>query len=164
MPDVRVPKPLVRELRAKLRDYPEVNYLYQTEESSDQDFARILYEALEDLNLMGPVFDTAWTFTDIPARAIRLVLDFAVCRALNEVAIWMARNEFQYQSGNTSIKLFDRWRSYMQIQPMLKAQADSNAKAFKVATNVNLAWGSNLTEMYDAWRSLESADWVTISV
>ena len=160
----RVPRPLVRELRAKLRDYPEVNYLYQAEESSDPDLARILYEALEDLNLMGPVFDTAWTFMDIPTRAVRLVLDLAVCRTLNEVALWMARNEFQYQSGNTSIKLFDRWRSYMQLQPMLKAQADAAAKAFKVATNVNLGWGSNLTEMYDAWRSMESADWVTVSV
>jgi hypothetical protein len=47
---------------------------------------------------------------------------------------------------------------------MLKGQADAAAKAFKVATNVNLGWGSNLTEMYDAWRSMESADWVTVSV
>jgi hypothetical protein len=155
---------LIRELRAKLRDYPEVNYLYQSEETSDPDFARILYEALDDLNLIGPVFDVAWTFLDIPARAIRLVLDFAVCRTLIEVMIWMARNEFQYQSGNTSIKLFDRWRSYMQIQPMLKGQVEASARAFKVATNMNLGWGSNLTEMYDAWRSLESADWVTVSV
>ncbi|GAG28537.1 unnamed protein product, partial [marine sediment metagenome] len=38
----RVPRPLVLELRAKLRDYPEINYLYEGKESEDQQLARIL--------------------------------------------------------------------------------------------------------------------------
>jgi hypothetical protein len=26
------------------------------------------------------------------------------------------------------------------------------------------AWGENLTEMYDAWRGLQNADWLVVNV
>jgi hypothetical protein len=159
----RVPRPLVRELRAKLRDYPEVNYLYQAEESADHELARCIYEALEELNLMPPVFDQGWTFTAIPAKMIRVLLDLAVIRVLHEVMIWMARNEFRYTTGNTSIQLFDRWRSFQALVPMLSQKAESLVTSAKVAMNCDAGWGSNMTEMYDAWRSLDTADWVTVS-
>lgn len=162
--DIRVPKPLVRELRAKLRDYPEVNYLYQREESADHELARCLWEALEEANLLSPIFTEAWTFTYLPQRMIRVIIDLAVCRVLQEVMLWMARNEFRYTSGNTSIQLFDRWRSYQAIIPTLKAGAEQLGKGYKLFLNTEMAWGGNLTEMYDAWRSLETADWVTVSI
>ena len=162
--DVRVPKPLVRELRAKLRDYPEVNYLYQSEESADHELARCLYESIEEINIMGPVFDESWTFTSVPKRIVRLVVDLAVVRVIEEVMLWMARNEFRYTSGNTSIQLFDRWRSYQAIAPGLRARVTQQTQTLKGSINAALAWGANLTEMYDAWRSLESADWVTVTV
>lgn len=161
--EIRVPRPLVRELRAKLRDYPEINYLYQSEESADHELARCIYEALEEMNLLPPVFDQGWTFQTIPARMIRALLDLSVVRVLHEVMIWMARNEFRYTTGNTSIQLFDRWRSFQALVPMLEQRTNNLVTAGKVAINCDAGWGSNLTEMYDAWRSLESADWVTVS-
>lgn len=162
--NIRVPKPLVRELRAKLRDYPEINYLYQTEESADHELARCLYEALEELNLSPPVFNETWTFTSVPKNMVRVIIDLAVCRVLDEVMLWMARNEFRYTSGNTSIQLFDRWRAYQAIIPSLRGRADKIAQSSKAALNAEYGWGANMTEMYDAWRSLETADWITVSV
>jgi hypothetical protein len=162
--DIRVPRPLVRELRAKLRDYPEINYLYQTEESSDVELARCLFEALEELNISAPMFDEEWTFTSVPKLMIRVIIDLAVCRVLEELIIWMARNEFKYTSGNTSIQLFDRWRAYQAIAPGVRARAEQMAHGYKAFMNAERGWGSNMTEMYDAWRNLETADWVTISV
>lgn len=160
----RVPIPLVRELRALMRDYPEVNYLEESEESRNSEYARILWEALEEFNLIPPVFDTLHTFETIPARFIRPLLDLARVRTLNEVMIWMARNDFKYMAGDVQVDLFSRWRSYGQIIGTLSANVEKMATGAKFAANVNNAWGANLTEMYDAWRGLENADWLVVNI
>jgi hypothetical protein len=160
----RVPVPLVRELRAMMRDYPEINFIDESEESRDNEYARLLWESLEEFNLTPPVFDRLHTFEDIPARFVRPVLDLARVRTLNEVMLWMARNDFKYMAGDVQVDLFSRWRSYGQIIGGLSAKAEKMATDAKFAANVNNAWGANLTEMYDAWRGLENADWLVVNV
>lgn len=160
----RVPKPLIRELRAKMRDYQEVNYLEEKEESQDEQYARILWESVEDLNLTGPIFVDKWTFENIPEEAIRLVIDMAVVRALREVTVWMARNKFEYQAGNTTVRLYDRYRDYLSIIGVLGPEVERKATNWKMAENSNRAWGANLTEMFDGWRNLDPADWVVVQI
>lgn len=160
----RVPRPLVRELRAMMRDYPEVNFLEESEESRNNEYARILWEALEEFNLTPPVFDSLHTFEILPAKLVRPVLDLARVRTLNEVMIWMARNDFKYMAGDVQVDLYSRWRSYGQIVGTLSAKADKMVTDVKFAMNVGNAWGANLTEMYDAWRGLESADWLVVNI
>lgn len=145
---IKVPKALVRELRAKLRDYPEWNYLEKNEESKDQQLARILWEALELFNLLPPILDQ-WDFRNIPKGTTRLIVNMAVVLVLKEVSIWMVRNEFQYQSGNTSVKLYDRWRAYQALIPGLDQDGRDLAQQLKVKLNIDGAWGENITEMYD---------------
>lgn len=161
---IKVPKALVQELRAILRDYPELNYIYEDEESVDSQLARALYEGMEDFNNVPPILTQEFDFTNIPRRWVRIVLDLAVIRVLMEVSIWMARNEFQYQTGNTSVSLYNQWRSYQALMPQLKAQAEQTAQSLKYNYNVNRAWGANLTELYEAWREIDpNTEWVVVS-
>jgi len=162
--EMRVPKPLVRELRAKLRDYPEVNYIDKKEESRDKDLARCLWEAMEDLNLIPPVFDDEYSFESLPKRAVRIILDLALVRVLNEVSIWMIRQDFKYIAGDVQVDLYSRWRSYQQLIPQLSAEAKATAQGFKFKENTDRAWGASLTEMYSGWRGLSDADWYTVNV
>ncbi len=162
--EIKVPKPLVRELRALMRDYPETNFLDESEETRDQDYGRILFEALEELNLIPPVFDTPWTFEQIPAKVVRVLLDLARVRVLNEVMIWMARNDFKYMAGDVQVDLYSRWRAYAQIIPSLSQSVGVTAQGVKLAINSGNAWGANLTEMYDSWRGLENADWFVVNI
>jgi hypothetical protein len=160
-----VPITLVRELRAKLRDYPEINYLYSGKENSDTDVARLIFEASEKVAGAPPIFDETWTFkSGFPKALITYLMDLAVGLALREVSIWMMRNDFQYQTGNTTVRLFDRWRAYQSIYPQLIAEATSNIQNWKVAYNTSRAWGMALTEMFEGWRMLDSRDWVTVTV
>lgn len=161
---IKVPKALVQELRAILRDYPEINYIYEDEESIDSQLARALYEGMEDFNNVPPILGNEYDFTNVPKRWVRVILDLAVIRVLQEVSIWMARNEFQYQTGNTSVSLYNQWRSYQALLPQLQAKADQTAQSLKYAANVDRAWGANLTELYEAWRDVDpNTEWVIVS-
>ena len=76
----------------------------------------------------------------------------------------MARNEFQYQTGNTSVSLYNQWRSYQAMMPQLQAKADQTAQGLKYKANVDQAWGANLTELYEGWRTLDAnTKWVVVS-
>lgn len=161
---IRVPKALVQELRAMLRDYPEINYIYEDEESIDSQIARLLYTGLEDFNNVPPILGTEFTFENLPKRWVRSVLDLALVRVLMEVSIWMARNEFQYQTGNTSVSLYNQWRSYQMLMPALKGQAEQSAQGLKYKANVDACWGASLTELYEAWREIDpNTEWVVVS-
>jgi len=161
---IRVPKALVQELRALLRDYPEINYIYEDEESIDSQLARNLYTGMEDFNNTPPILNAEFTFENLPKRWVRAVLDLAVIRVLMEVSIWMARNEFEYQTGNTSVRLYNQWRSYQTLMPMLRSQAQQTAQSLKYKMNVDNCWGASLTELYEAWREIDpNTEWVTVS-
>lgn len=160
-----VPIPLVRELRARMRDYPEINYLYSGKESSDEDYARIIWEAMEKVSATTPVIMDAWNFrAGFPRALVPYLLDLAVAISLREVSLWMMRNDFQYQTGNTTVRLYDRWRAYQTIYHALMADSMASIKDWKVAYNSERAWGMSLTEMFDGWRMLDSRDWVTVTV
>jgi len=161
---IRVPRALVTELRAILRDYPEINYIYEDEESIDSQLARSLYSGMEDFNNVPPILSTEFSFENIPKRWVRPVLDLAVIRVLTEVSIWMARNEFQYQTGNTSVSLYNQWRSYQALVPQLQAKVDRTVQGLKYDYNVKQAWGANLTELFEGWRGIDSENaWVIVS-
>jgi hypothetical protein len=160
-----VPIPLVREIRSRMRDYPEINYLYSGKESSDEDYARILWEAMEKVSASAPVLTDSWSFrSGFPRGLIPFLLDLSVAIALREVSLWMMRNDFQYQTGNTTVRLYDRWRAYQTIYQALMAEANNSIKEWKTAYNSERAWGMSLTEMFDGWRMLDSRDWVTVTV
>ena len=161
---IKVPKALVQELRAILRDYPEVNYIYEDEESIDSQLARALYEGMEDFNNIPPILNLEYDFTNVPKRWVRIILDLAVIRVLQEVSIWMSRNEFQYQTGNTSVSLYNQWRSYQALMPQLQGKAEQTAQGLKYDANVKRGWGANLTELYEAWRDIDpNTEWVVVS-
>ena len=148
-----------------MRDYPEANFIDKKEESRDPQIARILWEALEELDLMPPVFDgDALTFETLPRKWVRIVLDLARVRWLHEISIWMARVDFKYMAGDVQVDLYGRWQNYQRIIPQIAAKAEQQAQNAKAADNYGRAWGANMTEMYDSWRGLENADWLTINV
>jgi hypothetical protein len=160
-----VPLSLVLELRAKLRDYPEINYLYSGKETQDQEYARLVYEAMEKISSTPPVFSDTWNFrSGFPRALITYLLDLAMALSLREVSLWMMRNDFQWQAGNTSIRLFDRWRAYQTIYPALMQEAQSAIREWKVAYNMERAYGACMTELFDSSKMVETRDWVSISV
>jgi hypothetical protein len=160
-----VPLALVLELRAKLRDYPEINYLYSGKETQDHEYARLLYEAMEKVSSTPPIFGDTWNFrVGFPRALITYLLDLAMALALQEVCLWMMRNDFQWQAGNTSIRLFDRWRAYQTVYPALKAEAQGAIRDWKIAYNMERAYGAYMTEMYDTSKLVETRDWVTVTV
>ncbi|GAG34008.1 unnamed protein product, partial [marine sediment metagenome] len=58
----------------------------------------------------------------------------------------------------------DRWRAYQTMQGPMQTEATNAIREYKVAYNADRAWGASLTEMFDGWRSLDSRDWVLVTV
>jgi len=124
---MRVPLVIVNRLRRNLRDFPELNNLLNNQyESSDESLAENLADALSDWNAASPYMPehqvnfvsffipaTGAPTTDGRLRGILyLVIRKAAIITLQSVGVHQQRNELQYNTGNSSVAVNDKWKNF----------------------------------------------------
>lgn len=135
-------------LRAKLRDYPELNVLLAGHESSDLELATALAESLMDWNSTPPLLDTA-SFLSHPSPP--LLLDKAVSIVLRSVALLHTRNRLTANVGGDTINgFFDKGPEYTQWAALLEQAYEAKKLRLKMAINLNGSFnGTGIASEYE---------------
>ncbi len=164
----RVPKVLVDRVRSKLRDFPAVNELLDDqEESSDKQIARALADALRDFNSTPPILrDLEVVFaalltedgelklgaTFTTGGITHILVDKAIVEVLESVSLMMMRNDFEYTSGNTRVRLNDKWQHYERIMQRLEQRYELKRDQIKLQLNMEGAFSVVHSELFDGIR------------
>ncbi len=88
--------PMVNIIRAKLRDYPELNRLVAGNETSDRDIALAIMEAADDFNTTPPLIG-GYTIDNFPSES--LLINGAIIEILTSVGLLQTRNHMSYSDG-----------------------------------------------------------------
>jgi len=130
----------VQEIRAYMRDYPELNRLTDGEENSDRMIVWAVIDTLEDFNSTPPPISLP--FNQIPKSILRYGV---VTTLLESVMLLSARNHLAYSDGGINVNL-DRTPLLMQMQQMMRQTYDMKKKEYKIAKNIEGAYASSPSE------------------
>lgn len=129
----------VSKFREFLRDFKEENDLTELEENTDIQLQRALEDALDYINTAYPPL-TKYTITGIPSWTV--VRDRGVLNVLVSNMIRSGRNMFQYNDqGGVNVVEDDVYGRYVNLYNMLLAKNEMHIKRFKMADNVEGAYG-----------------------
>lgn len=125
---------LVAIVRAKLRDYPQLNRLTAGSEHSDRQIALALVEALADWNATPPLLDDV-TFADHPS--IPLLIDRAIVSLLYSLGLLQTRNQLRYSDGQgQQVSVSDKGDSYRAWAAMFEQSYENKKQRIKIAQNL----------------------------
>lgn len=128
-------------IRAKMRDYAELNRLISGRESSDRDIAVALMLALDDWNITPPFIDSV-SLTNHPARS--LLIDGAIIQLLQSVGLLQTRNHMQYSDGQgVQVSTSDKAPQLMSWLNLFTSTYEQKKFKFKQAENLRAALGNN---------------------
>ncbi len=139
---------LVELLRARLRDYPELNVLLAGYENSDLDLATALAESVMDWNSTPPLLDGV-SFSSHPAPT--LMLDKATSAVLRSAALGQIRNKLNANVGGDVINgFFDKGPEYAQWAALLEQTYETKKLRLKMAINLNGSFnGTGIASEYE---------------
>lgn len=126
----------VAQVRAYLRDYPELNRLIDGEETSDRMIAWAVIDTLDDINNTPPFIGT-FTCDNFPYRS--LLLRGTVVTVLESVGLLQTRNQLQYSDGGISVGVSDKAPMLMQWINMLKMSYEQKLQRWKISMNITQA-------------------------
>ncbi len=132
------------EVRAYVRDFPELNRLISGEESSDRMIEYCVFLALDEWNTTPPL--STHSISGFPSRGILLRL--TLCHLLTSVGILKSRNKFSYTDGGFSAQTEDQDTSYTRWIQLLRSQLNPQILRLKVALNINEGWGAGMGSEY----------------
>ena len=87
---------LIGMVRAKMRDYPELNRLIDGRETSDREIAFAIVEAIDDFNNTPPLIQR-FTVENFPSPS--LLIRGAIVNVLESVGLLQTRNQMSYSDG-----------------------------------------------------------------
>lgn len=119
-------------VRAKMRDYPELNRLTDGVESSDRNIATALLLALDDYNNTPPLINAA-TLAAFPS--VDLLVRGAIIQLIESLGLLQTRNRLPYADGQIQIQT-EQPQLYMQWWNMFKT--DYENKKFRLKQSINL--------------------------
>jgi hypothetical protein len=126
-------------VRAKMRDYPELNRLTDGKESSDREIAMALLLALDDYNNTPPLLDRA-TLVNFPSKS--LLIDGAIIQLLESLGLLQTRNQMQYSDGQGVVSsVSEKPQMIMQWLNLFKGTHEQKKLRVKMAINLNGALG-----------------------
>lgn len=126
-------------VRAKMRDYPELNRLTSGVESSDRDIAMALMLTLDDYNSTPPLLDKA-TLRSFPSKS--LLVDGAVIQLIQSLGLLKSRNFIQYSDGQgVTSSATENPQLLMQWLNMFTSSYEQRKVRNKMAINLNEAMG-----------------------
>jgi|688.fasta_scaffold597893_2 hypothetical protein len=153
---IGVPLILIRQVRAFVQDYAQVNELFDGQESTDELIGRCLVDTIDDWNYTPPLIGVNYSLAqliELPALgAIRKnVVDMAAARLLRILVIKHARQDIPYTAGNVNIQPHSIWRNLEGIIAQMEAKYENFKLRYKSAQNVTGGYRATMTELYDGY-------------
>ena len=125
---------LVAMLRAKLRDYPELNLLVEGVENSDRVLAMALVSTLDDFNSTPPLLDNETLFT-VP---INILMLGATAEVMMQLAQLMIRNQLSYSDGQgIQASASDKGPQLFAWRQTITSEYEQKKSRYKMAKNLN---------------------------
>lgn len=141
--------PLVKLIRAKLRDYPELNRLVSGRETSDREIAFAIMETIDDFNNTPPLIE-CFSLDNFPSPS--LLIRGSLINILESVALLQTRNQMTYSDGQgVQVGTSDKAPMLMSWINLFSQQYESKKVRLKQALNLRGALnGSGVPSEYAA--------------
>jgi len=138
---------LISMVRAKLRDFPELNRLIEGKETSDREIALALAEAVDDFNTTPPLIES-YTIENFPSPS--LLVRGALINVLESVGLLQTRNQMSYSDGQgIQVSISDKTPMLMQWLTLFMNQYEQKKLRLKKALNLKGALnGSSVPSEY----------------
>ena len=126
-------------VRAKLRDYPELNRLIEGRETSDREIAFAIMEAVDDFNTTPPLIQS-FTVDNFPS--VSLLIRGTIINILESVGLLQTRNQMSYSDGQgVSVGVSDKAPMLMSWIQLYQGQYEQ--KKFRLKQALNLSGALN---------------------
>jgi hypothetical protein len=134
-------------VRAKMRDYPELNRLVEGHETSDRQIAFALAETVDDFNMTPPLIGN-YSIENFPSTS--LLLRGAIIAILESVGLLQTRNQMNYSDGQgVQVGVSDKAPMLMSWLNMFVSSYEQKKFRLKQALNLNSALtGSGVPSEY----------------
>lgn len=129
-------------VRAKMRDYPELNRLTDGVESSDRDIAMALMLSIDKYNNTPPLLPAVGVL-DHPS--LSLLVDGAIIELLTSNGLLQTRNQMSYSDGQgVQVGISDKTPQIMQWLNMFSGGYEQRLYKLKISRNLANALGSQI--------------------
>jgi hypothetical protein len=134
-------------IRAKMRDYPELNRLIEGRETSDREIAFAIMETIDDFNTSPPLIG-GYTIESFPS--ISLLVRGSIINVIESVGLLQTRNQMSYSDGQgVQVSVSDKAPMLMQWANLFKNQYEQKKFRLKQALNLKGALnGSSVPSEY----------------
>lgn len=119
-------------VRAKMRDYPELNRLTSGRESSDRDIALAMLLMIDQYNATPPLLD-AEGIVNFPSKD--LLVTGTMLQLIDGLILLKMRNQLSYSDGSTQQQT-ENPQLYQSYYNQQKQRYDQDKKQFKMAKNL----------------------------
>jgi hypothetical protein len=127
---------LVNQVRAFLRDYPELNRLVAGYESSNRQIVWAIMDALDDFNTTPPF--TQRGIANFPS--LSLLVRGVVCSLLESIGLLQTRNHLSFTDGGIQVGINDKTPFIQSWLQVFRNAYEDKKMRMKVAMNIESAW------------------------
>ena len=134
-------------VRAKLRDFPELNRLIEGRETSDREIAFAIVDAIDDFNTTPPLLGS-YTIENFPSMS--LLIRGAIINVLESVGLLQTRNQMSYSDGQgVGVGISDKTPLLLNWIQLYQGQYEQKKFRLKQALNLgNALNGSGVPSEY----------------
>lgn len=134
-------------VRAKLRDYPELNRLIEGRETSDREIAFAIMETIDDFNTTPPLIESC-TLESFPSTS--LLIRGTIVNVIESVGLLQTRNQMSYSDGQgVQVSVSDKAPMLLQWISLFTNQYEQKKVKLKKALNLQGALnGSAVSSEY----------------
>lgn len=131
---------MIANVRAFLRDFPELNRLVDGAESSTRQIAWAILDALSDFNGTPPLGGA--TLEDLLQRGQQhLLTRMAALALLESVGLLQTRNHLSYATGGTTVGVSDKTPLIMKWLDYFRTATEQKKVKVKIAMNIESILG-----------------------
>lgn len=126
-------------IRAKMRDFPELNRLIEGRETSDREIAFAIMECIDDFNMTPPLLGT-FTVANFPS--ISLLINGSIINIITSVGLLQTRNHMSYSDGQgVQVSVSDKGPQLMNWMNLFTQTYEQ--KKFRLKQAINLGEALN---------------------
>ncbi len=134
----------VAQVRAFMRDYPELNRLISGVESSNRQIIWAVFDALDDFNSSPP-----FTFFSIPGFPSKsLLIRGTVISLLESIGLLQTRNHLSFSDGGLQVGVSDKTPFIQSWLQLFGNKYEEKKMKLKVAYNIESSWGGGLSSEF----------------
>lgn len=134
----------VAQVRAFMRDYPELNRLIAGEESSNRQIVWAIFDALDDYNSTPPFSGN--TLRTFPSKS--LLVRGTVLSLLESIGLLQTRNQLSFSDGGLQVGVSDKTPYLQSWIQLFRNSFEEKKMRMKVAINIESAWGGGLSSEF----------------